>query len=159
MAVISNGIGPEDLIRIEEILRSTSFFYDFEIDTALEIAGETLIKGSEASGYYWLRAADDSGVIAFATYGRNSFSVHSWDLYWIAVHQDARNQKLGSIMLLEIENNVRSNGGKILWVETSGRPLYAPTEAFYQRNGYTLQASLKDFYAPGDPKQIYSKVL
>ena len=37
MAVISNGIGPEDLIRIEEILRSTSFFYDFEIDTALVI--------------------------------------------------------------------------------------------------------------------------
>ena len=159
MALISKGIGPDDLLRIEEILKSTSFFYDFEIETALEIAGETLEKGSEASGYYWLRAADESGIIAFANYGKNSFSTHSWDLYWIAVHQDARNKKLGSKMLLEIENDVRSHGGKILWIETSGRPLYAPTEAFYQRNGYTLQASLKDFYGPGDPKQIYSKVL
>jgi hypothetical protein len=58
-----------------------------------------------------------------------------------------------------IEKDVRSMGGKIIWIETSGRPLYAPTESFYKRNGYTLQASLKDFYGPGDPKQIYSKVL
>jgi len=159
MALISKGIGPDDKSRIEEILRSTSFFYDFEIATALEIAEETLEKGSEASAYYWVRAADESGVIAFANYGKNSFSTHSWDLYWIAVHQNARNKKLGSRILLEIENAVRSHGGKILWIETSGRPLYAPTEAFYQRNGYTLQASLKDFYGPGDPKQIYSKVL
>lgn len=159
MALISKGIGPDDKKRIEEILRSTSFFYDFEVETALEIADETLSKGSEGSGYYWLKASDDSGVIAFANYGKNTFSTHSWDLYWLAVHQNSRHKKLGSRMLLEIENDVRGHGGKILWIETSGRPLYAPTEAFYQRNGYTLQASLKDFYGPGDPKQIYSKVL
>lgn len=159
MALISKGIGPDDKKRIEEILRSTSFFYDFEVETALEIADETLDKGSEGSGYYWLKASDENGVIAFANYGKNSFSTHSWDLYWIAVHQNSRHKKLGSGMLLEIENDVRSHGGKILWIETSGRPLYAPTEAFYQRNGYALQASLKDFYGPGDPKQIYSKVL
>jgi len=92
MALISKGIGPDDKSRIEEILRSTSFFYDFEIATALEIAEETLEKGSEASGYYWVRAADESGVIAFANYGKNSFSTHSWDLYWIAVQQNARNK-------------------------------------------------------------------
>lgn len=159
MVQISKGIEPEDLTRIGEILRSTSFFYDFEIETALEIAAETIEKGSEASGYYWLRASDESGIIAFANYGKNSFSTHSWDLYWIAVHQSARNKKVGSRLLHEIEKDVRSHAGKIIWIETSGRPLYAPTEAFYQRNGYTLQASLKDFYGPGDPKQIYSKVL
>ncbi len=159
MALISKGIGPDDKERIEEILRSTSFFYDFEVETALEIADETLSKGSEGSGYYWIKASDDNGIIAFANYGKNAFSTHSWDLYWLAVHQNSRNKKLGSKMLLEIENDVRELGGKILWIETSGRPLYAPTEAFYQRNGYILQASLKDFYGPGDPKQIYSKVL
>ena len=34
-----------------------------------------------------------------------------------------------------------------------------PIEAFYKRNGYTLQASLKYFYAAGDPKQIYAKTI
>ena len=159
MAQVSRGIKPEDRNNIEEILRSSGFFYEFEIETALEIADETLEKGTERSGYYWLKATDEDGVIAFANYGKNSFSTHSWDLYWIAVHQNSRNKKLGSVMLKAIEDDVRRLGGKILWIETSGRPLYASTEAFYRKNGYELAASLKDFYGPGDPKQIYSKEL
>jgi len=159
MAQVSRGIKPEDRKYIEEILRSSGFFYEFEIETALEIADETLEKGTERSGYYWLKATDEDGVIAFANYGKNAFSTHSWDLYWIAVHQNSRNKKLGTVMLKAIEEDVRLQGGKILWIETSGRPLYASTEGFYRKNGYQLAASLKDFYGTGDPKQIYSKVL
>jgi GNAT superfamily N-acetyltransferase len=159
MATVSKGIRPEDRKSIEEILRSTEYFYDFEIQTALEIADETLTKGIETSGYYWMKIADEDGLIAFANYGKNAFSTHSWDLYWIAVHQNSRNKKLGSVLLKAIEDDIRKMGGKILWIETSGRSLYAPTESFYRKNGYELQASLKDFYGPDDPKQIYSKVL
>jgi GNAT superfamily N-acetyltransferase len=159
MTSISEGILPEDKKKIEEILRSTNFFYEFEIQTALEIADETIADGMEKSGYYWLKATDEGEVIAFANYGKNEFSTHSWELYWIAVHSASRHKKLGSALLKIIEENVRRSGGKILWIETSGRPLYASTEAFYKRNGYELAASLKDFYGPDDPKQVYSKVL
>jgi GNAT superfamily N-acetyltransferase len=159
MAVITKGVEPKDRGSIEKILRSTDFFYEFEIQTALEIADETLSKGTQVSGYYWLKITDEDGVVAFANYGKNAFSTHSWDLYWIAVHQNSRNKKLGSLLLKAVEDDVRQMGGKILWIETSGRPMYASTESFYRRNGYDLQASLKEFYGPGDPKQIYSKVL
>ncbi len=159
MSDISRGIKPEDRKAIEEILRSTDFFYEFEINTALEIADATISKGEEKSGYSWMKIIDEDGFIAFANYAKNDFSTHSWDLFWIAVHQNSRNKKLGSLLLKAVEEDIRRSGGKILWIETSGRPLYASTEAFYRRNGYTLQASLKDFYADGDPKQIYSKVL
>jgi GNAT superfamily N-acetyltransferase len=155
MAEIIKGISAGDRKGIEEILRSSGFFYEFEIETALEIADDTLAKG----GYSWMIMKDEDGVVAFANYGKNSFSTHSWDLYWIAVHENSRHKKLGRALLKAIEDDVRDSGAAILWIETSGRLLYAPTEAFYKRNGYTLQASLKDFYAPGDPKQIYSKVL
>lgn len=159
MQTISRGITAKDRKAIEEILRSTDFFYEFEIQTALEIADATLAKGEEKSGYLWMKIVDDDGFVAFANYAKNDFSTHSWDLFWIAVHQNSRNKKLGSLLLKAVEEDVKKAGGKILWIETSGRPLYASTEAFYQRNGYTLQASLKDFYADGDPKQIYSRVL
>lgn len=159
MTVVSQGISASERKSIEDILRSTEYFYEFEIETALEIADDTLRKGMEKSGYNWMKVTDEEGLVAFANYGKNSFSTHSWDLYWIAVHHNSRNKKLGSLLLKAIEDDVRKSGGKILWIETSGRPLYASTEGFYKRNGYTLRASLEDFYATGDPKQIYSKVL
>ena len=159
MRTITRGISAEDRKAIEEILRSTEYFYEFEINTALEIADATISKGEAGSGYLWMKIVDEDGFIAFANYAKNDFSTHSWDLFWIAVHQNSRNKKLGSLLLKAVEDDIRKLGGKILWIETSGRPLYASTEAFYRRNGYTLQASLNDFYADGDPKQIYSKVL
>lgn len=159
MAKVSGGINKEDKNFVEEILRSTGYFYEFEIATALEIADETLLKGTEKSGYFWMKITDEDVPVAFANYGKNAFSIHSWELYWIAVHHNSRNRKLGSVLLRAIEDDIRSMGGKILWIETSGRPLYASTEGFYQKNGYELQASLKDFYGPDDPKQIYCKLL
>lgn len=157
--VVSKGISAADRNSIEEILRSSGFFYDFEIEIALGIADETIETGSEDSGYYWMKITDNNEVIAFANYVKDSFSVHSWDLYWLAVHHKLRNKKLGSLLLDAVEDDIKKSGGKILWLDTAGRPLYAPTEAFYKSRGYLLQASLKDFYSPGDPKQIYAKIL
>ena len=159
MLTISKGISTNDRNAIETILRSTGFFYEFEINVALELADTTIETGEEQSGYFWIKIVDKDGFVAFAMYGKNEFSTHSWELYWIAVHNNSRNKKLGSKLLKAVEDDVKKAGGKILWIETSGRPLYAPTEKFYQRNGYILQASLKDFYATGDPKQIYGKTL
>jgi GNAT superfamily N-acetyltransferase len=159
MESLSKEISSSDITAVEEILRSTGFFYDFEVATALEIAEETIKYGIEKSGYFWVKLTEDERMVAFANYGKNDFSVHSWELYWIAVHQNLRHKNLGTLLLKSVEDDVRERGGRILWIETSGRPLYAPTENFYIRNGYSLAASLKDFYAPGDPKQIYSKTL
>jgi GNAT superfamily N-acetyltransferase len=156
---IIKGLSISDKKSVEAILRSTGFFYDFEIDIALGLVDSTIEYGTDNSGYHWMKINDEHGMIAFANYVRNLFSVHSWDLYWIAVHQNSRHKNLGTILLKAVEDDIRNSGGKILWLDTSGRPLYAPTENFYKKNGYTLQASLKDFYAPGDPKQIYSKIL
>jgi len=159
MISISKGISVNDRKSIEDILQSTGFFYDFEIEIALSLVDDTISYGTENCGYHWMKLNDDNGMVAFANYVKNSFSVHSWDLYWIAVYQNSRHRNLGTLLLKAVEDDIRNSGGKILWLDTSGRPLYAPTENFYKKNGYTLQASLKDFYAPGDPKQIYSKIL
>ncbi len=159
MITVSKSISAEDLPGIEAILRSTGFFYDFEIEIALGLAEETVDSGEEESGYHWMKICNEDGLVAFANYVKDPFSVHSWDLYWIAVHRNAQKRSLGSVLLRAVEEDIKKSGGKILWLDTSGRPLYAPTETFYRKNGYILQASLKDFYAPGDPKQIYSKIL
>ncbi len=152
------GIKQGDKDELRTILESTGFFYDFEVDTALGLVDETCAKGDDA-GYFWMKIAEDGKVVAFATYGNNPCSVHSFDLYWIAVREEARGKHYGKNLLDAIEKDVLERGGKILWIETSGRSLYKPTEAFYMSRGYELAASLKDFYGPGDPKQIYRKEL
>jgi ribosomal protein S18 acetylase RimI-like enzyme len=159
MVSVEKGILAEDIKGIEKILKSSGFFYDFEIEIALGLALDSAGIGSEESGYCWMKILNVDGLVGFANYVKNSFSVHSWELYWIAVDQNSRNMNLGSTLLGAVEDDIRNSGGKILWLDTSGRSLYAPTESFYRNNGYKLAASLPDFYAPGDPKQVYFKIL
>ncbi|MCX5832942.1 MAG: hypothetical protein NTV99_00205 [Deltaproteobacteria bacterium] len=57
------------------------------------------------------------------------------------------------------EEKIAGLGGKRIYVDTSSRPLYEPTRLFYEKCGYRKEAVLKDFYAEGDSKFIYSKAL
>jgi GNAT superfamily N-acetyltransferase len=159
MAEISFDLTPEDRPALEAILASSGYFYDFEIEVALSIADETFEKGQEKSGYYWIRLLEEGKVIGFANFGLNPSSVHSFDLYWVAVLDEYRKKHYGSLILTEAEKRIKSLGGKIVWIETSGRPLYEPTRYFYIKNGYELEATLRDFYGPGDSKLVYRKEL
>lgn len=157
MAEISYEITHTDRPVLEKILTSSGFFYDFEIEVALSLADETLENGQEKSGYYWLRLLEDGEVIGFANFGPNASSVHSFDLYWMAVLEEHRKKHYGSLMLKKSEERIKELGGKIVWIETSGRPLYEPTRHFYTKNGYELAATLRDFYGPDDDKLVYRK--
>jgi len=159
MAEISFDITADDRPVLEVILKSSGYFYDFEVDVALSLADETIEKGQEKSGYYWIRLIEDGKVIGFANFGPNPSSVHSYDLYWIAIMEEHRQKRYGSLILKNAEERIRALGGKIVWIETSGRPLYEPTRGFYLRNGYELEATLRDFYGPGDAKLVYRKEL
>lgn len=54
---------------------------------------------------------------------------------------------------------IRNMGGRRIYAETSSRDLYRPTMAFYRACGYKIEATLEDFYAPGDAKVILLKIL
>lgn len=144
---------------IRQLLDESGFFYPFETEVVMEIFEETLLKGSEASGYYWCLLEEEGQLVGFANFGPNPVTLHSWDLYWLAVRENLKNSGLGTLLLTRTEETARGKGGKILWVETSGRALYQPTVAFYHRRGYTLEASLPEYYGPGDPKLIFRKNL
>ena len=49
---------------------------------------------------------------------------------------------LGSLQI--IDENDRELGGSRLYIETSSRPLYEPTRAFYLRTGYRTDAVLEE---------------
>ena len=109
-----------DINAIEDIIRSTGFFREDEILVAVELVTERLTKGS-ASGYEFLFADYQGRTIAYSCYGLIPCTLHSYDLYWIASHNDYRNMGIGSYILELTEKEIKKSGGIGVYIETSGK--------------------------------------
>jgi GNAT superfamily N-acetyltransferase len=146
----------KDITRVMEIVESTKFFYDHEVEVAAELVAERLSHG-ESTGYFFVFAEADGVTVAYSCFGPISMSKTCFDLYWIATHNDCRGKGIGKKLLEETFNQARQMGCKIIIAETSGLEHYAPTRAFYISNKFELEASLKNFYDEGDDKLFYTK--
>jgi len=144
----------EDIKRIREIAVSTRFFYDHEIEVAVELIEERLSKG-ESTGYHFVFAEVDGVTVAYSCYGHIEMTKSCFDLYWLVTHNDYRGKGIGKKLLDETYKEAKKMGCTIIIAETSGREYYAPTQAFYISAGYTLEATIRDYYDRGDDKLIY----
>jgi len=151
-------VRPADREAVRDVLESSGFFYPEEIDVAVELVDERLAR-AEASGYFFDFAERDGRVAGYSCYGPIACTRASYDLFWIGVHQEQRGRGLGRLLLGRAEEDIRRRGGRRLYIETSSRPLYEPTRGFYLACGYRLEATLEDFYGPGDGKVIFVKAL
>ncbi len=151
-------VGVADSAAIRDVVSSTGFFNAEEIDVAVELVEERLKLG-EASGYFFIFADVDGKTVGYSCYGPIPGTVSSFDLYWIAVHADYRGTGLGSRLLEASEAAIHDMGGQRIYVETSSKAQYEPTRGFYLSRHYQLEATLADFYAPGDSKLIFVKVI
>lgn len=151
-------VRPEDLGSIREILDSSGFFSTEEVEVAVSLGEERLEKGL-ASGYHFLLAESAGKAVAFTCFGRIPCTDGSFDLYWIAVHNNFRGAGIGKELLTRTEQAMENLGGSRIYVETSSREQYRPTRSFYVSAGYQEAARLDDFYGPGDSKIIYVKVM
>jgi len=149
---------PDDREIVREIVAATGLFRQGEIDVAVELVESRLSKGLE-SGYEFLFAEQKGEVVGYICFGRNTVTVSSYDVYWIAVEPRKHGHGIGRILLEEAEKQIAAAGGTRIYIETSHRADYQATRGFYERCGYTLEAVLHDFYAPGDSKAIYAKAL
>lgn len=148
----------DDAEAITALVTDTGFFHRHEIAVARELVDERLARG-QVSGYEFIVAEAEQSVVGYACFGEIPCTVGGYDLYWIVVARHWQGRGIGRLLIEQAERRVAAAGGRILYVETSSRPLYAPTSAFYRKCGYQLAATLPDFYAPGDGRLIYQKLL
>lgn len=156
--MIRRVLSPADREPLEELIRATGFFNPEEVEVALELVDDRLAHG-ESSHYRFLVAEPDGAVAGYACWGPIPGTTASVDLYWIVVHPRFQGQRIGAALLEAAEAWMASEGRTRVYVETSTRPQYHPTRAFYAACGYQLAAELADFYAPGDGKAVFLKVL
>lgn len=147
-----------DLKDFRDVLLSSGFFYEYEIEAAEEFLKYQLEDGDE-SGIHYYMAEDKGKMVGFICFGFDSCTVHTYVLYWMAVHNDYRGKGIGKVLLKKFEEHVKKHGGKKIVGETSGRDLYKPTRDFYVRNGYKLAAEIPDYYSKGDSRVTIVKDL
>lgn len=153
--------------RIREILDATEVFRDEEVAVALELFDETFSAGPArapydpgdgVANYEFVGSFSREGrLIGYVCYGATPATDRVYDLYWIATHPEFQNEGAGTQLLSEVERRLRQREARMLVVETSSRADYAGTRRFYEARGYVAEASVSDFYAPGDHRVIYTK--
>jgi ribosomal protein S18 acetylase RimI-like enzyme len=148
-------VNAADRDAVRSLVTRTGFFRPDEIDVAVELVGERLARGP-TSGYEFLFAERAGQLVGYACYGPIACTLGSYDLYWIAVDPSCQRSGIGRRLAQEVIARVAAAGGRRIFIDTSSQPRYAPTRAFYERNGYTCAARLPDFYAPGDDRVIYT---
>lgn len=141
---------------ILEFMRGTRFFHDGEIEVAREVLDEAIAKGP--AGHYQSFTLLDKGVPSgWLCYGPTPCTSGTYDIYWIGVSASTQGRGYGRALLDHAEKLIRRKKGRLIIIETSGRPLYESTRGFYLKTGYREAARIPDFYGPADARVIYSK--
>jgi ribosomal protein S18 acetylase RimI-like enzyme len=151
--------------RLAEILRATHVFNDAEVSVALELfdmvygpPGGAPARGTGEPDYCFIGAFGDGGtLLGYACYGPTPSTDRTYDLYWIAVDPAAQGNGIGTMLVTEVERRAAALNARLLIIETSSRPEYEATRAFYVARAYDEAARVGSFYAPGDDRVIYTK--
>jgi GNAT superfamily N-acetyltransferase len=150
---------PSDRARVAELLVSTAVFSLEEVDVALQLfdasvsaAGVAGADDAQRADYEFTGAFEGERLIGYACAGPTPATEGTFDLYWLAVDAAAQGKGIGTTLVREVERGLRDRGARMLLVETSSRPDYSNTRAFYARCGYSEAARIRDFYAPADDR-------
>ncbi|MDB4883208.1 MAG: hypothetical protein JWL95_1974 [Gemmatimonadetes bacterium] len=155
-------LGPlrlHDRARVAELLLSTKAFSRDEIAVALQLFDASVTDevrtgadDAQVRDYEFSGAFDAERLIGYACTGPTPATDGTFDLYWLAVDPSSQGKGVGRALMREVERDLRSRGARLLLVETSSRPDYENTRAFYARCGFTEAARIRDFYAPADDR-------
>lgn len=142
-----------DLPRVAQIVADTEMFDPGLLES---MAAAFLEDGSGEER--WL--VHDIGAVAGVVYYRaEPLTEGSWNLLLISVDPAGQGKGIGAALMRRVEADLTAAGARILIVETSGLPAFERTRGFYRMLGYDEEARIRDYYADGDDKVVFRKVL
>ena len=143
---------------IERILIDTKNFSADEIKIAMELI-DFYLKDAEQKDYE-IFVDDNGGVInGYVCIGPRPLTEGTYDLYWIAVNPNVQSKGIGSKLISYIEEHLKGRSGRLVLIETSGKPSYEKERRFYEKNLYDKIVEIRDFYKAGDSLVVYGKYL
>ena len=137
---------PKDKPALLDLAEATGLFRDDELGGFDQMLSEYFANHPE--GHHWI-ADDDDGIKGAAYYAPEVFADQVWNLYFIGVHLSQQGQGRGTTLLRYVEQQLTTQGGRLLLVETSGLDDFERTRRFYRNNGYDEEARIREYYKRG----------
>ena len=107
----------------------------------------------------WLTAEKDAVAVGLCYAQAEMMTEGTWNMLAIAVDPAMQGQGAGAALVSGMEDLLRGAAARLLVVDTSGTEDFIRTRAFYASNAYTQEATIRDFWAAGDDKVIFTKAL
>lgn len=150
---------PEHLASVRRLSVDTGMF-DQEESREVEKQLLAVIHGQDPGTV--LTAVEGPAVVGAGYFAPEPFSDRCWNLYFLVVDKVQHGLGIGTLVVNEVEQRLRDLGpseARVLLIETSSTEQYVNTRAFYLARGYTQEATVRDYYGPGDHKVIFWKLL
>jgi ribosomal protein S18 acetylase RimI-like enzyme len=145
-------------IRVSEmasIARDSGVFRPEEIKILTELL-ESYFSGKD--DYLVLNEKSGNVLAGFAIIGKTPCSVNAWDVYWLVTAKAHYGKGIARKLMKDIEDHILGlQRSAVLRVETSSRDDYSRARTFYQKQGFILSGTIKDFYDRNDDLVTYSK--
>lgn len=141
---------------IISLIERAGVFGRVDVECVQELLDAYLHK-PDRGGYEFLAYGQDGHLLGIACYGPTPLAQGAFDLYWLCVAPEAQGRGIGRALMAEVEASIRSRGARMLVIETSGTPSFRPARSFYLSIGCQRQATIPDYYAPGDDLVIFIK--
>jgi len=149
----------EDRETVYQIITRTKMFTEAEVSVAMELIDIYLTHKQQKDYIIYIAEDERKEVVGYVCYGPTPATEGTFDLYWIAVSPVVQQQGVGKKLLTFTEQEIVRHNGRMIIIETSSQPKYKPTQDFYIRNHYQIEAQIKDFYRIGDDRLIFVKRL
>lgn len=148
-----------DRLLVAAMTGAQPLFRPDEVVVALDVFDAATGNGRRRDPDYSTAGAFADGVlVGWICWGPTPCTVGTFDLYWIVVDQGWQGRGVGTALVTEMERQLVGKA-RLVVVETAGRADYAPTRAFYAGLGYTVGATIADYYEDGDDLVTYVKRL
>ena len=147
----------EDRELVYQIITQTEMFTEAEISVAMELIDIYLTHKEQKDYIIYVAENEAKEVVGYVCYGPTTATEGTYDLYWIAVSPMMQHQGIGKKLLAFSEQEIAHQNGRIIIIETSSQAKYKPTQDFYIRSHYQIEARIKEFYRIGDDRLIFVK--
>ena len=147
-AVIRNT--SSERVFVENILRKIKEFNERDRATCLSVFDEIVNKNNEYEGFSIYFENKMTGFIFFT---QNSLGLNVFELLWIVVDPDYQGLGFGDLLMNKFLEEVKKRNARLVVLHTSEH--YLKAKSLYKKYGFNCEGIIKDFYSPGDSKEIW----